>query len=86
MSRFDRIVKRGLVGPWWESRFADLVERRQPDGTYSKRERRMVTIEPPRIAPQILPRPSDMTRQAHRRLFREACRLSGVDYRDAKKT
>jgi hypothetical protein len=35
-------------------------------------------------APQMLPRPEGMSRQVHRRLFREACKIAGVDYRDAK--
>jgi hypothetical protein len=71
--------------PWWPARFADLVDRRRSDGTYEPREKQMISIEPPRIAPQMLPRLGDMTRQTQRRLFREACKLAGVDYRDAKK-
>lgn len=38
---------------------------------------------PKRVMPDMLPRPEDMTRQTHRRLFREACKLAGVSYRDA---
>lgn len=68
--------------PWWPSRFADLVERRRAGAP---------RIHPPKetrapvAAPECLPRPEGMTRQAHRRLFREACALAGVDFRAARK-
>ena len=64
---------------WWRMRFADLVERKRPDGTYVPRGKPVVpAFMPQHSKAPMLPRPPGMTRQMHRRLYREACKLAGV--------
>ncbi|MGN6106821.1 MAG: hypothetical protein ACTHU0_17060 [Kofleriaceae bacterium] len=66
---------------WWRTRFADLVDRRASGRVRMRRPR----ADRPRVPPpEMLPRLEGMSRQVHRRLFREACAIAGVDYRDAR--
>jgi hypothetical protein len=105
MSRVDHNIERfkaTMGDSWWWRRFADLVDRKQEDGTYKpfdyanatrgfvtkwRRLRGTLPKEPVRIVqpdatkPEMLPRPEGMTRQAHRRLYRETCKLAGVPWR-----
>jgi hypothetical protein len=70
---------------WWRSRFADLVERKNEDGTFAPRRRPARTystakrpIGPP---PAMIKRPDDLSRQSQRRLYREVSKQFGHDYR-----
>lgn len=66
---------------WWRSRFADLVDRKNTDGTVTPRAKAVLpTITPSKPEPERLPRPEGMTRQMHRRLYRVACVVGGVPY------
>lgn len=112
MSRSEHIVRRfqrTMGDSWWWRRYADLVDRRQGDGSFksfdkktadhgyvSKRNRYKYGPmgKPPGVTgtikfntvagerPPMTPRPPGMTRQMHRRLYREACKIAGVPYRD----
>lgn len=96
-----RKIKRfqdNLGHSWWWRRFADLVDRKNEDGTYRPFDFEaavqaqgqldgVLTTKPIRIrqpgaeAPPMLARPEGMTRQQHRRLYRESCKLAGVPWR-----
>jgi hypothetical protein len=115
MSRPDHIVSRfqsTMGDSWWWRRYADLIDRKNGDGTYkpfdgqaarrlmmTKRNRRKyakqiaagLPIEhklpfkhPKPITegwtPAPVERPPGMTRQAQRRLYREACKVEGVSF------
>ncbi len=69
---------------WWRTRFADLADRKNNDGTVTPRKKAPKTAALVRPAPKMLERPPGMTRQQQRRLFREACKIAGVDWRKAK--
>lgn len=85
MSRPDHIVERfqkTMGARWWWRRYADLVDRRQPDGTITPRQKpEAKPADPPFPYPSMLPREPDMSRQVHRALYRKACKIAGVDYR-----
>lgn len=80
-----RLPRHSQGSTWWRDRFANLVERRLPDGTYKPRDVPPKAIAARRDTPEMLPRPKGMTRQTQRRLFREACKFAGVDWRAVKK-
>ncbi len=64
---------------WWREKYADLVERRQPDGSYASDPKVPRAIHEPR-RPEMMPRPEGMSRQVHRLLYRKACKLAGVPW------
>lgn len=67
---------------WQRLRYGDQVKNGL---VFNKRE-------PVRVAkvgettPPMLPRPENMTRQTHRRLFRQACKLAGAPYEPSYQT
>jgi hypothetical protein len=74
MSRPDHIVSRfqsTMGDSWWWRRYADLIDRKNGDGTYKPFEG---------WTPAPVERPPGMTRQAQRRLYREACKVEGVSF------
>lgn len=71
-------------GQWWRAKFADLADRKNDDGTIAPRNRIPTGTPLATPEPEMLERPEGMTRQQHRRLFREACKLAGVAWRKAK--
>ena len=71
---------------WWRERYADLVERRQPDGSYTPKPQ---AAKPPAVdrsgfKATMQPRPEGMTRQQQRQLFRRSCKAMGVPWRKAE--
>jgi hypothetical protein len=75
---------------WWRAQLADMVERRSTitkkyghsEVTYKPRDRKVApTIRPRGVVPERLPRPDGITRQMHRRVYRQACKAAGVPWR-----
>lgn len=68
---------------WWQDRFADLVDRKNDDGTI--KPRLVAAPKPvramPRTKPSMVARPSGMTRQMQRALYRRTCKALGVPWR-----
>lgn len=71
---------------WWRTRFADLVDRKNDDGTVTPRAKPKSIPAPQTPAPERLPRPEGLARQTHRRLYRVAAKMSGVDWRTGQNT
>jgi hypothetical protein len=77
-----------MTGPtWWDSRYADLVERRVVTDrewghstiTYTPRATRLKPDPAPTgVAAPMTERPVGMTRQVQRKLYRQACRIAGL--------
>ncbi len=84
MNRFERVqsLLKGVrvADQWWQERFADMVERRNKDGTYTPKMKRAMPaqVKSADIAPPPLERPADMPRQMHRRLYRQAVKTAGM--------
>lgn len=85
-----REIERIPVPTWWAMRYADLVERRivtdrehgHSDVTYTPAEK--PTRAPSRSYPRpvMTERPAGMSRQVQRKLYRMACKIAGVPWRD----
>lgn len=62
---------------WWAERQADAIERR---AGRAERTANLTRTTPEKMqSAGPLPRPEGMSRQTHRRLYREACKIAGVD-------
>jgi hypothetical protein len=70
---------------WWDEQFADLVERRQPDGTYDPKPKAATRPAPgARTRPEMVAREPGMTRQVQRALYRALCKSLGVPWRKTR--
>lgn len=85
MSNFARIIARKLKRPH-SGYDLGLLDAKSALPLATEVPFEYPTPPPGSPSPEMLPRPEGMTRQAHRRLFREACKIAGVDHRTAKKT
>jgi len=75
VSNVIRSIKRALNPPI--SGYAkDAARRKALGGVTVKR-----VVDYATGAPPALPRPAGMTRQQHRRLYRETCKLAGLPWR-----
>ncbi len=73
--------KHSTGSPWWNEKLADLVERRQPDGSYEPVAKAAPQPVSQPTKPQMVPRPAGMTRQVQRALYRRLCKDVGVPWR-----
>lgn len=71
---------------WWREQLADLVERRNDDGTYTDKppSNRPKPVDRSKFVATMQPRPEGMTRQVQRKLFRDSCKAAGVSWRKAQ--